>query len=328
MNWVNEKFSGARAGLSRGGRRGRASGRARSLRAALAAVALSGVAACGDANQAPAPVAAKVNADEILVSQVDSATKAVGAGATPAPAGEQRKAALDLLVEQQLAAQMALKLRLNRSPEVVRNLDATRREVLARTYVSQLVAQLPEPTDAQVRQYYDQHPLLFAQRRFYLLREIAMPARDAPVTVLRTLAPIASMERLETWLRQQQVEYASSASSRPAEQIPAAVLKEVEALKDGQTTVVENAQGVFVVRLVGSRPAPLGAAAAAPRIRALVAAEQAREAVARHLSELKEKARIEYQSEFIEPPEAALVARSKRAEGLKPAAYDAAHAGR
>lgn len=325
MSWHIDTF-GPRACLAvpLSNPRPRKRGAAGPVRAALMATAICLAAGCSDATQAPRQVAAKVNADEILVSQVNSAAAKTPAVA-PLLAEQQRKQALDLLVEQQLAAQMALKQRLDRSPEVMRSLDSARREVLARTYVNQLVTRLPEPSDDQVQRYYDAHPLLFAQRRFYQLREIAMPARGAPLANLKTLAPIASMERLEAWLRLERIEYAVSASSRPAEQIAAPVLEAVAGLKEGQTAVVENAQGVFVVRLLGSRLAPLDQAAAAPGIRKALAAEEARAAVARDLALLREKARIEYRGEFVEPDLTATAGRKARPGRQQPATYLPVH---
>jgi len=267
--------------------------------ASLTAVALAmALAGCGDVGHAAIPVAAKVNADEIPLHQLDSLV-AQRPGVSADQLEKARRETLELLVDQELAAQMALKKRLDRTPDVINSLNAARREILARSYQASLVAELPPPTDAQVRQYYAAHPLLFARRRVYALREIAMPVKDAPVVALEKVAQTAPMEKIEAWLRGQQMIYTSTASARPAEQILPAVLDALDGLRPGQTAVVETGQGVFVVRLVAARAEPLDQIAAAPQIRRLLAGQNAREVVTRDLRQLKDRARIEYANEFV-----------------------------
>jgi len=128
--------------------RSRSSSTPRSARlgvAALTAVALAlALAGCGDVGHAAIPVAAKVNANEISVHQLDSLV-AQRPGVPTEQLEQARRETLDLLVGQELAAQMALKSRLDRAPEVVASLNAARREILARSYQASLVADLPPP---------------------------------------------------------------------------------------------------------------------------------------------------------------------------------------
>ncbi|MDB5807556.1 MAG: hypothetical protein JWN73_4878 [Betaproteobacteria bacterium] len=265
--------------------------------AAASTLALLFLAACSKADPRAQEVAARVNTDEIPISQVASAVARLP-DTPPERAGKARRQALDMLVDQQLAAQMALKQGLEHDPEVMSKVDAARREILARSYLKRVVAALPAPTDEEVGHYYEEHPLLYAQRRYYILREIAMPLKAAPLDALRALSGKASIEQIAAWLRAQGMTYSASASQRPAEDIPAEVLDTVSRMRRGTTAVVATAGGVFVVHLVESRDAPLSAETAAPRIRNLIAEERARVAVVRDIAQIRESARIEYRNEF------------------------------
>ncbi|HEY4371488.1 MAG TPA: EpsD family peptidyl-prolyl cis-trans isomerase [Burkholderiales bacterium] len=284
------------------------------LPAAVGALTFLLLAGCSKADPSPGQVAAQVNADQISMTQVASAVSRLP-DVAPERLQKARLDTLGLLVDQQLAAQMAMKQGLERDPEVVSRLDAARREILARSYLSRVVAQLPPPSDAEVERYYDAHPLLYAQRRYYVLREIALPARAVPLEQLRAMAARVSVEQVAAWLRVQGVAYSVSAAQRPAEDIPPEVLAAVSRLHRGATTVVVTDDGAFVVHLLDTRQAPLTLGVAAPRIRHQLADAGARAAVMRDIAQIKGRSRIEYRNEFAaagppaaDPAEGALAA--------------------
>jgi EpsD family peptidyl-prolyl cis-trans isomerase len=262
---------------------------------ALAALGMALVlAACGDSRPpVQQQVAARVNAEEISMLQVNHALARLPE-VSPEQIEKQRREALDLLVDQQLVAQAAIKQGMERDPEVIGSLAAARSEILARTYMSRLVAALPAPTDEEVAAYYDSHPLLYAQRRYYVLREIALPAKDAPVPALRAMAARGSVDGVAAWLRAQGRTHSVSASTRPAEDIPAPVLQAVSQLRPGEAAVVPTPDGVFVVHLVSMRDAPIDAVAAQARIRRALLTERARGAMAGELARIRSTAKIEY----------------------------------
>jgi EpsD family peptidyl-prolyl cis-trans isomerase len=267
--------------------------------AAIGALTLLFLAGCSKADQSGAQVAVRVNADEISMSQLASAVSRLP-DTPPERQDKARREALDMLVDQQLAAQMALKQGLEHDPEVLDKLDAARREILARAYLRRVVATLPAPTDDEVQHYYDEHPFLYAQRRYYVLREIAMPAKDAPAEALRAMASKISIDQIAAWLRLHGKTYSGSASQRPAEDIPPGVLEVVSRLRRGDTGVAATADGVFVVHLVETRDAPLEVGVATPRIRRLIAEDRARNAVTRDIAQIKERSSIEYRNVFAE----------------------------
>lgn len=147
----------------------------------MIAVLLAG---CGDKKaetadeEKPASqVVAKVNGSELTVHQVNYALQRI-----PNLDAEQSKAAslrvARNLVEQELLVQKALEDKLDRDTNVVQALDAARRQILAEAYMSRKLGTPAEPTDAEVSEYFTQHPELFAQRKIYRLQEIAIKAPE------------------------------------------------------------------------------------------------------------------------------------------------------
>ncbi|MET0349833.1 MAG: EpsD family peptidyl-prolyl cis-trans isomerase, partial [Rhizobacter sp.] len=137
------------------------------LCAALATVACSK----GADKKSSSQVAVKVNGEELSVHQVDLVMRRQ---ATNVPPGQQDAAAkrvIEGLVDQELAAQAAKKDKLDQDPRVVQQMEAAKRDVLARAYLERLGEKVTEPSSDEIDRYYETHPNLFSQRRLYSLQE-------------------------------------------------------------------------------------------------------------------------------------------------------------
>jgi EpsD family peptidyl-prolyl cis-trans isomerase len=255
------------------------------------------LAACGEGKAPATQVVAKVNKDEITSHQVDYVASKTRM--TPENAGEARKQILDLLVDQQLAVQQAIDKKLDRSPEVIAALDMAKREILARAYYSQLAGSAQEPTEADAKAYYAQHPEMFAQRRIYVLQEITVPVAKAPKDLLREMvAANKPLPEIADRLKKDGIPHNANAAKVASEQIPAAVLPRLQQLKDGQDGLVETPQAIYVIRVASSQPAPIDEKAAQGAIRQILATQRNRETVTRAMADLKQRASIEYLNEY------------------------------
>lgn len=269
----------------------------------LALPLILGLAACGskDEKKPASQVAAKVNAEEISVHQINFVLSHSNAGAvTPEQAPKVRREILEKLVDQQLAVEQALEKKLDRSPDVVMAIDAARREILARAYVEQLAAGLSKPTQEEIRKYLTDHPQLFAERRVYNIQEIVLPADAGVSTQLSNMLDAGKpMVDIAGWLKGKDIKFAAGSATRPAEQIPLALLEKIHTLKDGQGMVIDTPQSTTVMRVMASQSAPVPEATALPRIQQFLGNQHASEVVKQALAQLKAKAKISYQGEFV-----------------------------
>lgn len=267
--------------------------------------------ACGDkaGKKAATQVAAKVGSEEISVHQINFVlSRSNTANATPESAERLRHEVLEKLIDQQLAVDQAVEKKLDRSPEVVSQLEAARREVLARAYVQQLAAALPKPTAEETKKYYQDNPALFSERRIYNLQEIVVPAaggNDALEPIKAQIAAGKSMEELAAWLKGRNVRFGGNSATRAAEQIPLELLKTVAALKDGQTTVIANPQGFTILRIASSQSAPVAEATALPRIEQFLTNQRGAEAVTKAIKDLRSKTTVTYMGDFAPGADAA-----------------------
>jgi EpsD family peptidyl-prolyl cis-trans isomerase len=239
-------------------------------------------------------VAAKVNADEITVHQVNRVL-ARSQNVTPELAEQAKREILDKLVDQTLARQQALNKKLDRSPGVMQALEAARSEILARAYLEQIAAAQPVPTDAEVKQYYAAHPELFAQRRIFTLEDLVVAPSEGLAAALREqVAKARSLGEISAWLKSREAKFTANRGVLAAEQIPLELLRAVQAMKDGDIQLVESGGRVQVIRLIASQATPLDEASALPRIQQFLFNQRSIEAIAREMKQLKEAAHIEY----------------------------------
>lgn len=271
----------------------------------LASAAL--LAGCGakDDKKNATQAAAKVNAEEITVHQVNQVLARLP-GIAEADVPRVRREVLNKLVDQQLAVEQALGKKLDRQPEVMAAIDAARREILARAYFDGIIGALPKPSSEEVSKYYADNPQLFAQRRIYNLQEIVVERNDDLLPALREqVAAAKSMEDVGAWLKGKGVRFSARAGVRPAEQVPLEILAAVHALKDGQSVVVPGSQGVAAIRVLGSQSAPLDQATALPRIQQFLRNQSASKAVDSEIAQLRGKAKIELVGSFAQDAEPA-----------------------
>jgi EpsD family peptidyl-prolyl cis-trans isomerase len=287
-----------------------------------AALAL-GLSACGkkDETSAATQVAAKVGSEEITVHQLNQVLSRAAplANTSPQAAKAMSRDVLEKLIDQQLAVDRATEDKLQRSPDVVSQLESSRRDILARAYLQKIVAALPKPTPEEAQKYYSEHPELFAQRRVFNMQEIAIAA-VTPELVEEVRAQVASgkpLEEIAAWLKAKDIKFGGNSATRAAEQIPLALLAQIQKLKDGQTAAIQGPEGLTLLRIVSSQSAPVAQTVALPRIEQFLSNQRANEAVASNMKQLRTDAKITYMGEF---------AKSDAAAGTKSAATPAASA--
>lgn len=267
--------------------------------ALLCALTLTACGAKDDSGQAT-QVAAKVGSSEISVHQINQVlSRSPVAGSTPEALKTASREVLERLIDQQLAVDQATEKKLHRSPDVVAQLEAARREVLARAYLQQVAAGVAKATPEEVSRYYQDNPALFAQRRVYTLQEIRIPQAAAALPALRELVQKSRpAEDVAALLREKNIPFTGGNASRTAEQLPLDLLPRLHALKDGQSLVIEGGQGATFIRIAASQQQPVSEAQAKPGIEVFLNNRRVTETVNAEMKRLREATTIAYLGEF------------------------------
>jgi len=240
----------------------------------------------------PVEVAAKVNGGGIALGQLRHAV-----ATSPAARGEAKATpaqVMEAMIDEELLAQRAVKLNLDRQPQVLASIEAMRTRILAQAYLQHLaVSETEEP--AKVKAFYRENPALFLERRIYRLFELAVNPSGLDTASLRARASKAkALSDVGAWLTSRQIEFTLGAATKAAEEIPMELLPRLAAMQDGQIEVIETASAVLVIELVQSQNAPLSEDQALPLIEKFLRAPQFTKLVAGELKRLRGSAQIEY----------------------------------
>lgn len=292
---------------------------------ALASVLV--LSACGKSEEGSKPqtqVAAKVNKEEISVHQINNVL-----ARTPNIAADQAKQAsrqiLEKLIDQQLLVEQAEAKKLDRDPNVLQQVEASRREILARAYIEQMGASLSKPSMDEVRDYYTKHPELFSERRIYNFNELSIASNESLMKELQDqMGKVRTINDVAEWLKQKNVAFTAASATKAAEQLPIELLPRLHQMKDGQIGILPMQGRTVVMQLAASRSMPVDSAKATPVIEQFLLNQRKLELITREMKQLREQAKIEYQGEFTAPAPQAVAPQAAPAAAAPAAAADAA----
>lgn len=271
-------------------------------RGAVLAVLASGLmlAGCGDKkDKAASQTAARVNKDEITVHQINFVLQQQR-NLRPEQADAASKQILERLIDQQLALQKADDLKLDRDPRVVQQLEAAKREILARAYVEKVGEAAAKPTPDEIKKYYEEKPALFKERRIYNIQEISIEAKPEQVGALRDqLAQAKNINEFIEYLKSNDYRFGGNQAVRAAEQLPLQSLDAFARLKDGQAVLSPSPNGATVIVLAGSRSQPVSEEQAKPAIEQFLLNDRKRKLVEDDVKAMRGAAKIEYIGKFV-----------------------------
>ena len=248
----------------------------------------------GKTDAAAGEWAAKVNNETVAVAQVTGVLQQQR-GMRPDQTEAAGKQVLERLIDQQVAVQKAQELKLDREPKVLQQIEAARRDVLARAYVEKVGEGAAKPTPEAVKQYYEEKPALFKERRIYSIQELAIEAKPEQLEPLREqLKAAANINAFIEYLRANNIRFAANQAVRGAEQLPLNMLDAFAKLKDGQAVLVPSPVGAQVIVLAGSRLEPVDETRARPAIEQFLVTDAKRKLVEADLKALRAAAKIEY----------------------------------
>ena len=269
------------------------------LVAAMAAVFV--LAGCsGDKKDKASQTAAKVNKEEITVHQINFVMQQQR-GLKPEQADAAGRRILERLIDQELAVQKAEDLKLDRDPRVVQQLEAAKREIIARAYAEKTGEAAAKPTPEDIKKYYDEHPALFKERRIYSIQEVGIEATPDQLPALRQhLQDAKSIGDFVEYLKANSFKFTGNQAVRAAEQLPLNMLDAFAKMKDGQAVLAPTPTGAQVIVLAGSRTEPVDEARARPAIEQFLWNDAKRKLIEADMKSMREAATIEYVGKFAE----------------------------
>jgi EpsD family peptidyl-prolyl cis-trans isomerase len=270
-------------------------------------VAILTLAGCnrGDSEKKSTQVAAKVNGDEITVHQLNQAMQRLG-NLPEDRIKPAQKQVLDRLVDQQLLVQQAVDQKLDRDPNVLAMIEASRRQILAQAYIQKVSGGAPKGSSDEIKDFYTKHPELFQERRIYRFAQIAIPVQGDQQQAIR-----AKLEQLDKspdkgrilpqfaeWLNQQGIKFRATQNTQAAEQLPLEALPRYHQMQIGDLMFQPGPQGVVVSQLTAAQTQPLNEEQAKPFIEQYLQNRERLKLSEDEMKRLRTSAKIEYVGDF------------------------------
>lgn len=292
-----------------------ATARQRTLRsmALLPVVVAAALAAgCGDKSSSEGKAtqaAARVDGSEITVHQINQVLERQQ-GLKPEQAEAASHQVLESLIDQQLAVAKAEEQKLDRDPQVVQMLEATRRGILARTYLEKAAAAgAGTPTTEEIRKYYDEKPALFSQRKVYALQEFTVPAaKEQSQALMEQLKATRGAAQFVEALKASGIKFNANQITQAAEGLPLGIIDPLSKVSDGEALYITGTDGFKALLVVASRSQPVSFEQAKPAIEQYLTAERRREFATKEMKGLREAAKVEYLGKFVNKPTATAAA--------------------
>ncbi len=289
-----------------------ATARQRTLRsmALLPVVVAAALAAgCGDKSSSEGKAtqaAARVDGSEITVHQINQVLERQQ-GLKPEQAEAASHQVLESLIDQQLAVAKAEEQKLDRDPQVVQMLEATRRSILARTYLEKAAAAgAGTPTTEEIRKYYDEKPALFSQRKVYALQEFTVPAtKEQSQALMEQLKATRGPAQFVEVLKASGIKFNANQITQAAEGLPLGIIDPLSKVSDGEALYITGNDGFKALLVVASRSQPVAFEQAKPAIEQYLTAERRRDFAVKEMKALRTAAKVEYLGKFVNKPAAA-----------------------
>jgi len=277
-------------------------------------VAATLVAGCGDKSKSEgkaSQAAARVNGDEITVHQINQLLERQQ-GLKPEQAEAASHQALEGLIDQQLAVAKAEEQKLDRDPQVVQLLDATRRNILARTYIEKASSSgAGTPSAEDIRKYFDTKPALFSQRKVYALQEFTVPASKADSqAVIEKLKAVHTPAEYADILKTANLKFTTNQVTQAAEGLPLAIVDALSKVSDGNSMFITGNDGFKALLVVATKAQPVTFEQAKPAIEQYLTVERRREFAQKEIKNLRASAKIEYIGKFADKPASGAAAAS------------------
>jgi len=263
---------------------------------------LAGCGAPSSNSSNTAEIAARVNGTTITIPQLNAATPQATDG-SPDVSKAKPAAVLQHMVAEELLVQQARKAEVDRDPQVMLAMEEARRAVLAEEWLRRAMADVPRPTDQEVRDYFNRHSEIFSGRREFRFQLAVLhgPATEVP-KLQEQLGKAKNFDSVLDGLRASNREIVVDHLTRTSEQIPAGLLHRLSELKEGDAVIFPEGDTIDLVQLVGARPQPINEAQARPSIENSLMTQQRQERAEETINSLRAAAKIELTGDFRPPP--------------------------
>ena len=251
-----------------------------------------------EASKGGSQVVAKVNGSEITVHQLNFALSKLGKLDQSQVKAASEKV-LQQMVDMELLKQKSVDEKLDRDPNVLQVLEASKQQVLAQAYMQKVASKQATPSADEIQKFYDTHPELFSERNVYVIQEFAVKDGTQHVSEIEAgINAAKTPDDIAKWLQDNKYVFNVNASRKAAEQLPLELLKQLNALKAGDTLVVKSPQALVLLYLAKVDRQPVNFDNAKPVIQQFLVNSGQQTLIKNEVASLRKEAKVEFYGDF------------------------------
>ncbi len=180
----------------------------------------------------------RVNGEEITVMQLNDELSRAKVQAEQLE--QSKKKLLESMIDLQLMVAEAQQSKLDRSPNVMRVIERARKQIIAQSYMQTTLSQIENPTDAEISQFYEEHPGLFAQRKKYTLAFLRFPSGSLNDALHKTIKSAKSLSDVAQQLDKQQISYLRDELIRTTTELSPQLIAKLEKTDKGEMFLMDE----------------------------------------------------------------------------------------
>jgi peptidyl-prolyl cis-trans isomerase C len=258
----------------------------------LMLVAAVGLTACGNKEKKAGQSLVRVDGQEITVLQLNEELQRANV-----PAGQQEAASkqlLESLIGRQLIIAEAMRNKIDRTPDVIGAIERAKAQIIAQAYLQGITAKIAKPSKAEIDDYFQKHPELFAQRKQFDMKSLLIASTDLSDELKSTMDSAKSLDEIAAWLVKHDVKYAQGQGSRSSTDLPPEMALKLQSMPKGHLFIVNEGGKSMLVSLVNIKDSPITAKDAAPQIEQYLINKKTKDVADTEITHLRSLAKIEY----------------------------------
>jgi peptidyl-prolyl cis-trans isomerase C len=258
----------------------------------LILVVVAGLAACGSKDKKAGQTLARVNGEEITVLQLNDELRRAGVQASQQEAAS--KQLLESLIDRQLILAEATRNKIDRSPEVMQAIERAKAQIIAQAYLQGVTSKVAKPSKAEIDDYYQKHPELFAKRKEFDLKQLVISNKNFSDELKSLIETSKSLDQISEWLDRHNVQYARAQAIRSSMDLPSEAVDKILELPRGQLFIVNEGENRIINTITAIKDSPVTATNAAPQIEQFLTNKMMKDAAGAYVAHLRSLAKIEY----------------------------------
>lgn len=236
-------------------------------------------------------VVARVNGDEITISQLNSELKKLKT--KPNQASDVTEKLLTGLIDRQLFIQEAFKLNLDRSAEVQEAIASATAQIYAQAYIAKKLAKAPLPSDEAIAQFVLEHPAYFEQRMIYNTEDIFFENTQDTLDMDWVESHVRDVNELRSVLHEKAIHFETVSSQFSTDTLSPDVLKKIQHVKIGDLIFAHDNNRVVVKSVKSVISSPASKARAFQIARYMLMEQRKQAIVSAEIARLKAFGRVE-----------------------------------